>query len=215
MAYGLVAYTGNSTLIIDGSSSSYKSFQIITQSTANSTQQNISLNAGELLFVRRSTTGSILASIGSSGGQVFGATDYVIVKQADDFSTITSGYGLIVYNQGGDIAYQSVAANKGLSIQRVFPEGGLTGVRQGWTSGPGLTSGDFVLESTNPSSYYVLLNGAYASAGNINPIRINGYYYDYGNTRISYIGYYSFNSFVSGSGPIVSQQTALVAQVIG
>ena len=96
MSYGLVAYTGNETVLIDGNSSSYKGFQIVTESSANSSSQNVSLSSGQLLFATRSTAGLLQGNIDESGGTLYGATSYVVLQPAASFSTITTGYGLLV-----------------------------------------------------------------------------------------------------------------------
>ena len=85
MSYGLVAYTGNETVLIDGNSSSYKGFQIVTESSANSSSQNVSLSSGQLLFATRSTAGLLQGNIDESGGTLYGATSYVVLQPAASF----------------------------------------------------------------------------------------------------------------------------------
>lgn len=208
MSYGLVAYTGNDTILIDGSSSSYKGLQIVTESSANSTSQNVSLSSGQLLFATRSTAGLLEGTIDESGGTLYGATSYAVVQPASSFSTITSGYGLLVKNQSNQVAYQSNAASKGISIENVFPEGSISGMRSGWTARPNSYSGDYILQNTSPSGYYVLMNGNYyASAtstfGN----------FRYGSNYITFVSFVDIG--VYGAYGLPSYSTVLLAKLLG
>lgn len=208
MAFGLVAYTGNETLLIDGSSSSYKGFQIVTESTANSTSQSVSLSSGQLLFATRSTAGLLQGTIDESGGTLYGATNYIIVQPASSFSTVTSGYGLLVKNQSNQVAYQSNAASKGISIENVFPEASISGMRSGWTARPNSYSGDYILQNTSPSGYYVLMNGNYyasatATFGN----------FRYGSNYITFVSFVDIGTF--GAFGLPSYSTVLLAKILG
>jgi len=208
MSYGLVAYTGNETVLIDGNSSSYKGFQIVTESSANSSSQNVSLSSGQLLFATRSTAGLLEGTIDENGGTLYGATSYVVLQPASSFSTITTGYGLLVKNASNQVAYQSNAASKGISIENVFPEGSISGMRSGWTARPNSYSGDFILQSTNPSGYYVLMNGNFyssssASFGN----------FRYGSNFISFVSFVDIAEF--GAYGLPSYSTVLLAKLLG
>lgn len=208
MAFGLVAYTGNETLLIDGSSSSYKGFQIVTESTANSSSQSVSLSSGQLLFATRSTAGLLEGTIDESGGTLYGATNYIIVQPASSFSTVTSGYGLLVKNQSNQVAYQSNAASKGISIENVFPEASISGMRSGWTARPNSYSGDYILQNTSPSGYYVLMNGNYyasatATFGN----------FRYGSNYITFVSFVDIGTF--GAFGLPSYSTVLLAKILG
>lgn len=208
MSYGLVAYTGNDTVLIDGNSSSYKGFQIVTESSANSSSQNVSLSSGQLLFATRSTAGLLEGTIDESGGTLYGATSYVVLQPATSFSTITTGYGLLVKNASNQVAYQSNAASKGISIENVFPEGSISGMRNGWTQRPNSNSGDYILQNTSPSGYYVLMNGNYyasstATFGN----------FRYGSNFISFVNFVDIGTF--GAFGLPSYSTVLLAKLLG
>lgn len=208
MSYGLVAYTGNDTVLIDGNSSSYKGFQIVTESSANSSSQNVSLSSGQLLFATRSSAGLLEGTINESGGTLYGATSYVVLQPADSFSTITTGYGLLVKNASNQLAYQSNAASKGISIENVFPAGSISGMRSGWIERPNSYSGDYILQNTSPSGYYVLMNANYyvssnATFGN----------FRYGSNFISFVNFVDAGSF--GAYGLPSFSTVLLAKLLG
>jgi len=208
MSYGLIAKSGNDTLLIDGNSSTYQGLQIITESTANSTSQSVSLNSGQLLFATRSSSGLLEGTITESGGILYGASAYIIVQPAASFSTVTSGYGLLVKNQSNQVAYQSSAANKALSIKNVFPEGSISGMRSNWTSRANSFSGDFILSGTDPTGHYVLMNANYFSS--INASFGN---FRYGSNFISFVSFVDAGDF--GAFGLPSFSTVLLATILG
>ena len=210
MSYGLVAYTGNGTLLIDGSSSSYKGLQIVTESTANSSSQSVSLSSGQLLFATRSTTGLLQGTIDESGGTLYGATNYIIVQPSTSFSVVTTGYGLLVRNQSNQVAYQSHAASKGLSIELVFPEGSISGMRSGWTARPDSTSGDYLLQGTSPSGYYALMNGNYYASSTST---FQNFRYDYSNNEITFVSFIDIGIY--GAYGLPSYSTVMLAKILG
>lgn len=207
MAYGLVATTGNDQLLIDGSSSSYKGLQIVTESTASSTQ-SVSLTSGQLLFATRSSSGLLQGTIDESGGTLYGATNYIIVQPSTNFSVATSGYGLVVYNQSNQIAYQSTASSKGISVENVFPETSISGMRSGWTSRPNTFSGDYILQNTSPSGYYVLMNANYYAS---NTATFGGF--RYGSNYITFVNFIDAGTF--GAYGLPSWSTVLLAKLLG
>ena len=89
MAYGLEATTANGQLTIDGGSSNYRGFQIITPRTDASVSSfsNISYTSGDLVFAQRTTTGAIGADLPSSTDNV-GISHYFVAKVASGFSGI-------------------------------------------------------------------------------------------------------------------------------
>jgi len=210
MSYGLVAYTGNGTLLIDGNSSSYKGLQIVTESTANSTSQSVSLSSGQLLFATRSTSGLLQGTIDESGGTLYGATNYIIVQPSTSFSVVTTGYGLLVRNQSNQVAYQSHAASKGLSIESVFPEGSISGMRSGWTGRADSTSGDYLLQGTSPSGYYALMNGNYYASSTAT---FQNFRYDYSANEIKFVSFIDIGEF--GAYGLPSYSAVMLAKILG
>ena len=197
MAYGLEATTANGQLTIDGGSSNYRGFQIITLRTDTSVSSfsNISYTSGDLVFAQRTTTGAIGADLPSSTDNV-GISHYFVAKVASGFSGIQQSgtYGLQVKNQSGQIAYDSRnsagGSFLGFSIERVYPPGTLAGLTSSGSAGP--TTGTVMISSIDPSDYYLLVLGSlYAvNTGGLNStLNWGGAYYDYTNNLIRYIGY--------------------------
>ena len=197
MAYGLEATTANGQLTIDGGSSNYRGFQIITPRTDTSVSSfsNISYTSGDLVFAQRTTTGAIGADLPSSTDNV-GISHYFVAKVASGFSGIQQSgtYGLQVKNQSGQIAYDSRnsagGSFLGFSIERVYPPGTLAGLTSSGSAGP--TTGTVMISSIDPSDYYLLVLGSlYAvNTGGLNStLNWGGAYYDYTNNLIRYIGY--------------------------
>ena len=197
MAYGLEATTANGQLTIDGGSSNYRGFQIITPRTDTSVSSfsNISYTSGDLVFAQRTTTGAIGADLPSSTDNV-GISHYFVAKVASGFSGIQQSgtYGLQVKNQNGQIAYDSRnsagGSFLGFSIERVYPPGTLAGLTSSGSAGP--TTGTVMISSIDPSDYYLLVLGSlYAvNTGGLNStLNWGGAYYDYTNNLIRYIGY--------------------------
>ena len=197
MAYGLEATTANGQLTIDGGSSNYRGFQIITPRTDTSVSSfsNISYTSGDLVFAQRTTTGAIGADLPSSTDNV-GISHYFVAKVASGFSGMQQSgtYGLQVKNQSGQIAYDSRnsagGSFLGFSIERVYPPGTLAGLTSSGSAGP--TTGTVMISSIDPSDYYLLVLGSlYAvNTGGLNStLNWGGAYYDYTNNLIRYIGY--------------------------
>ena len=197
MAYGLEATTANGQLTIDGGSSNYRGFQIITPRTDTSVSSfsNISYTSGDLVFAQRTTTGAIGADLPSSTDNV-GISHYFVAKVASGFSGIQQSgtYGLQVKNESGQIAYDSRnsagGSFLGFSIERVYPPGTLAGLTSSGSAGP--TTGTVMISSIDPSDYYLLVLGSlYAvNTGGLNStLNWGGAYYDYTNNLIRYIGY--------------------------
>ena len=197
MAYGLEATTANGQLTIDGGSSNYRGFQIITPRTDASVSSfsNISYTSGDLVFAQRTTTGAIGADLPSSTDNV-GISHYFVAKVGSGFSGIQQSgtYGLQVKNQSGQIAYDSRnsagGSFLGFSIERVYPPGTLAGLTSSGSAGP--TTGTVMISSIDPSDYYLLVLGSlYAvNTGGLNStLNWGGAYYDYTNNLIRYIGY--------------------------
>lgn len=213
MSYGLVAYTGNETLLIDGNSTTYKGLQIVTESTANSVSQSISLSSGQLLFATRNSTGLLEGTIDASGGTIYGASAYVIVQPATSFSVITSGYGLLVKNASNQVAYQSHAASKSVSIENVFGPQSISGMRSGWAGRPSTQSGDFLLQSTSPSGYYALMNGNYYFDQQSSLSSFMNFRYDYTNNNIKFVNFYDAGTF--GAAGLTNFSTVMLAKLLG
>ena len=196
MAYGLKATTGNGQLIIDGSSDTYKGFQVITPRTTG-TITNLTYNSGDLVFAQRITTGAIGADLPSSTDNV-GISHYFIAKPANGSGFTSSGnYGLQIKNQNGEVAFDSRNSAggtfAGFSIERVYPPGTLAGQTVAGT--PDEDTGTVMIgdsETIDPSDYYLLIVGSlYAvNTGNTNAtLNWGGAYYDYTNNLIRYVGY--------------------------
>ena len=193
MAYGLEATTANGQLTIDGGSSNYRGFQIITPRTSASFS-SLSYTSGDLVFAQRTTTGAIGADLPSSTDNV-GISHYFVARVANGSGFTASGnYGLQVKNQSGQVAYDSrnsVAGSfLGFSIERVYPPGTLAGLTSSGSAGP--TTGTVMISSIDPSDYYLLVLGSlYAvNTGGLNStLNWGGAYYDYTNNLIRYIGY--------------------------
>ena len=209
MAYGLEATTANGQLTIDGGSSNYRGFQIITPRTDTSVSSfsNISYTSGDLVFAQRTTTGAIGADLPSSTDNV-GISHYFVAKVASGFSGIQQSgtYGLQVKNQSGQIAYDSRnsagGSFLGFSIERVYPPGTLAGLTSSGSAGP--TTGTVMISSIDPSDYYLLVLGSlYAvNTGGLNStLNWGGAYYDYTNNLIRYVGYVAVGQ---NSAPIPS-----------
>ena len=203
MAYGLVAYTGNNTLLIDGESSYYESLQIVSEGTSSSV--TLDQTKGDLLFVTRNATGLVSGNIDSQGGTLIGHSNWFICRPASNFSEITSGYGLKVFNQSGDISYQSHASSTGVAIKNMWPAYTLNGMRSGWTARVNDSSGDFLLSGTSPSGYYVGMTSAFEIDQNDSVTIINGAYFSYGSNFISFTNYFD----TGGSGGNTSLSAAL------
>ena len=193
MAYGLKATTASGQLTIDGSSSNYRGFQVITPRTSASFS-SLSYTSGDLVFAQRTTTGAIGADLPSSTDNV-GISHYFVARVANGSGFTASGnYGLQVKNQSGQVAYDSrnsVAGSfLGFSIERVYPPGTLAGLTSSGSAGP--TTGTVMISSIDPSDYYLLVLGSlYAvNTGGLNStLNWGGAYYDYTNNLIRYIGY--------------------------
>ena len=197
MAYGLQARTANDQLTIDGGSSNYRGFQIITPRTDASVSSfsNISYNSGDLVFAQRTTTGAIGADLPSSTDNV-GITHYFIARVANGSGFTSSGnYGLQVKNQSGQVAFDSRnsvgGSFLGFSIEAVYPPNTLAGISaSNQSAGP--TTGTVMISNIDPSDYYLLVLGSlYAvNTGGLNStLNWGGAYYDYTNNLIRYIGY--------------------------
>ena len=195
MAYGLKATTASGQLTIDGSSSNYRGFQVITPRTSASFS-SLSYSSGDLVFAQRTTTGAIGADLPSSTDNV-GISHYFVAKVASGFSpSQQSGtYGLQVKNQSGQIAYDSRNSAggtfAGFSIERVYPPNTLAGITAS-NQTPGPSTGTVMISSIDPSDYYLLVLGSlYAvNTGGLNStLNWGGAYYDYTNNLIRYIGY--------------------------
>ena len=193
MAYGLKATTASGQLTIDGSSSNYRGFQVITPRTSASFS-SLSYNSGDLVFAQRTTTGAIGADLPSSTDNV-GISHYFVARVANGSGFTASGtYGLQVKNQSGQVAYDSRNSAggtfAGFSIERVYPAGTLAGLTSSGSAGP--TTGTVMISNIDPSDYYLLVLGSlYAvNTGGLNStLNWGGAYYDYTNNLIRYIGY--------------------------
>jgi|MDSZ01.1.fsa_nt_gb hypothetical protein len=196
MAYGLEATTPNGQLTIDGGSSNYRGFQVITArtDTANSSFSNLSYNSGDLVFAQRTTTGPIGADLPSSTDNV-GISHYFVARVANGFSgNQQSGtYGLQVKNQSGQVAFDSRnsigGSFIGFSIERVYPPGTLAGqISSGSAS---ITTGTVMISNIDPSDYYLLVLGSLYNVSTQSvqaTLNWGGAYYDYTNNLIRYIG---------------------------
>ena len=89
MAYGLEATTANGQLTIDGGSSNYRGFQIITPRTSASFS-SLSYTSGDLVFAQRTTTGAIGADLPSSTDNV-GISHYFVARVANGSGFTASG----------------------------------------------------------------------------------------------------------------------------
>ena len=195
MAYGLKATTGNGQLIIDGSSNTYKGFQVITPRTTG-TITNLTYNSGDLVFAQRTTTGAIGADLPSSTDNV-GISHYFVARPANGSGFASSGnYGLQVKNQNGEVAFDSRNSAggtfAGFSIERVYPPGTLAGLTSSGSADE--NTGTVMIgnsETIDPSDYYLLILGSlYHVNSQLNStLNWGGAYYDYTNNVIRYVGY--------------------------
>jgi len=198
MAYGLKATTANGQLIIDGSSDTYKGFQVITPRTTG-TITNLTYNSGDLVFAQRNSNagdGAIGADLPSSTDNV-GITNYFVARPANGSGFTSSGdYGLQVKNQNGEIAFDSRNSAggtfAGFSIERVYPPGTLAGISSSASADE--NTGTVMIgdsETIDPSDYYLLILGSlYHVNSQLNStLNWGGAYYDYTNNVIRYVGY--------------------------
>jgi len=192
MAYGLKAETANGQLIIDGSSTSYKGFQVVTART-NGFVSNYT--AGDLVFAQRSSNGVIGANLPTSTFSA-GITHHFVARTANSFNTNQQSgtYGLQVKNQSGDIAFDSRNSAggtfAGFSIEKVYPPNTLSGGSSG-TAGP--ATGDDMITNIDPSDYYLLVLGSMYQVNTTGDIQTTfnwgGAYFDHTNNKIKYVGY--------------------------
>ena len=200
MAYGLEATTANGQLTIDGGSSNYRGFQIITPRTDTSVSSfsNLSYNSGDLVFAQSTSTtsGTIGADLPSSTDNV-GITHYFVARPANGSGFTSSGnYGLQVKNQNGEVAFDSRNSAggtfAGFSIERVYPPGTLAGISSSASADE--NTGTVMIgdsETIDPSDYYLLILGSlYHVNSQLNStLNWGGAYYDYTNNVIRYVGY--------------------------
>ncbi len=207
MTYGLKAFTASGQLTIDGSSSNYKGFQVVTPRTTGFIS---SYTAGDLVFAQRTSTGVIGANLPAST-QNIGITHHFVARVANATSGFTSSgaYGLKVLNQNGDVAFDTRNSAggtfAGFSIERVYPPGTLSG---GAANNAGPNTGDEMITNIDPSDYYLLVLGSMYVTQNIGAITTEfnwgGAYFDHTNNKIRYAGYLDLNN--SGTfGPSTSR----------
>ena len=140
MAYGIQIFSANGNIQLDSSTSNSG---LIVVDTAASAQTVDAILDKELVFAKPVATGSAVVmgwSAGTNGSynpavnttftfrNSYGTTincSYIKVKVASELTASTSGYGLQVYNEDGDLAFDSglYDGDKGFGITD-FVKGG-------------------------------------------------------------------------------------------
>ena len=132
---------------------------------------------------------------------------YIVLKRTAAVSGTAPGqgnYGIQVTNSGGTLIYDSRKSNSGVKITGIHAKASLGGGYQFndgsgsgtsyQTTGNGLPSQSGsrtnILQSGSIGNTYVSIGGGYTDGlgSSTNSINVNQFYYDFGNSRILFIG---------------------------
>lgn len=200
MAYGLTATTANDTFIIDGSSSTYRGLQVSSFSTGTFSQ--VSAAGGDIVFANRSSAAGsgLLSGNIPATNTLNGDTSFFIVSLSNNNTAFGGApsageYGLQVYNQGNQVAYDSRLSSNGFSIEKVFPAGTINGQRSGYTSQAGNVSGDILHTGSDIGDYYLMMNGSllYSLGSTASTVLAAAYYQYSGSTsKLYFVNYVQY-----------------------
>jgi hypothetical protein len=202
--YGFIAKNGNGDLIIDGSSSAYKSMQV-KQTGVSGGDTTISHGSDEIVFATRSGTGSLRGVAGASSTQILGATAWFTAGPPSSY-TGNENYGLKVFNQGNALAYDSRVSSSGFQIDNIFPAGTISGYRTGSNvSGPpSFETGDIIFSGSNPSGTYVSMQGALYSQYSGLEVAFGCYRFEQTNSRILFANFFDVTTYSGGPSSFTS-----------
>lgn len=203
MAYGLQVYDANGGLQLDTTKSGYSAFAVIAAG-ASSSVPNVN-NDTDIIFANMTVTSgnykvltsNYVAGGGSTYTKLFydeynqaAVANYVHVRRTSDITSPTGGYGILIYNNDGDIEFDSrlYEGNGGFNVTGYVESNTKSGMAF-------YQSGTYDHSPiTTDLSVYVDMSRTSGQA----PVNV------FGTDRARYVGYVFFNNFNGSPGSIVS-----------